>query len=54
MTEPYQFTLSSGETVWLLTVSQPILSSSGEFLGVSNADILAKTIDDLDYNGWQI
>ena len=50
LTEPYQFTLSNGETVWLLTVSQPILSSSGEFLGVSNADILAKTIDDLEYN----
>jgi methyl-accepting chemotaxis protein len=50
MTEPYQYQLSTGELVWLITISQPILSENNEFLGVSNCDILASTIEDLSYD----
>lgn len=50
MTEPYQYQLSTGEMVWLITISQPILSVNNEFLGVSNCDILASTIEDLSYD----
>lgn len=50
MTEPYQYQLSTGEMVWLITISQPILSANNEFLGVANCDILASTIEDLSYD----
>ncbi len=49
ITEPYQYTLSSGETVWLITLSEPIIDQSGTFIGVASCDILDETLRDLEY-----
>ena len=49
ITEPYPWELTTGETVWLITLSNPIISDSGEFLGVANCDILLDAIKDLNY-----
>lgn len=49
VTEPYEYELSTGEIVWLITLSTPIISPSGEFLGVANCDIDMNSIAGLDY-----
>jgi len=50
ITEPYAYQLSNGQTSWLISISNPIFSDKGEFLGVANCDIVADVINDLDYN----
>ena len=50
ITEPYQYELTNGETAWLITISVPVMSGSGKFLGVANCDIMADTINGLDYS----
>lgn len=50
ITEPYSYKLSTGKTVWLITISNPILDHNGKFLGVANTDILTDTINGLTYN----
>lgn len=50
ITEPYSYKLSNGNTVWLITISSPILDKSGKFLGTASADILTDTINNLTYN----
>ena len=50
ITEPYSYELSNGETVWLITISNPIMGKNDEFLGVSNCDILADTVNNLSYD----
>lgn len=50
VTEPYEYTLTNGQTIWLITISSPIVSSSGQFLGVSNCDIQTDTINGLSYD----
>jgi methyl-accepting chemotaxis protein len=50
ITEPYSYKLTTGETVWLITISNPILDGNGKFLGVANTDILTDTINTLSYN----
>jgi methyl-accepting chemotaxis protein len=50
ITEPYSYKLSNGSTVWLITISSPILDENGKILGVANADILTDTINSLTYN----
>ncbi len=50
ITEPYLYTLSNGHDVWMITISNPILSSTGQVLGVANCDILMETISGLDYD----
>lgn len=50
ITEPYSYKLTSGQTVWLITISNPILDKTGKFLGVANADILTDTINGLSYS----
>ena len=50
ITEPYQYTLSTGETIWLITISCPILDANGKFYGVTNCDIKTDTINELPYN----
>ncbi len=50
ITEPYPYELTNGETSWLITISNPILSETGKFLGVANCDIMADTINGLDYS----
>jgi len=50
ITEPYSYKLTTGETVWLITVSSPIFDENGELIGVANCDILADTINNLKYD----
>ncbi|MEA4988354.1 MAG: methyl-accepting chemotaxis protein [Anaerovorax sp.] len=50
ITEPYSYTLTTGETVWLVTLSNPIIDNSGRFLGVATCDILTDSLDTLSYN----
>lgn len=50
VTEPYAYELTTGETVWLITLSNPVVNEKGEFLGVANCDILTGAIDSLAYN----
>jgi len=49
VTEPYEYQLSTGEKVWLITLSSPIVNKNGEFLGVANCDIDMSSIAGLDY-----
>jgi len=55
ITEPYSYELSNGQTVWLITISDPILDESGKFIGVANTDILTDKINNLNYdlNGYK-
>ena len=50
ITEPYSYTLSNGTTIWLITISNPILNEEGKFIGVANCDILADTLNGLSYD----
>lgn len=50
ITEPYSYQLSNGETVWLITISNPIFDKFGNFIGVTNCDILSDTINSLSYD----
>lgn len=50
ITEPYSYELSNGETVWLITLSNPVLDKNGNFIGVANCDILTSAISDLEYD----
>lgn len=49
VTEPYQYQLSTGEKIWLITLSSPIVDKNGEFLGVANCDIDMSSIAGLNY-----
>jgi methyl-accepting chemotaxis protein len=50
ITAPYSYELSTGETVWLITLSTPIVDSNGAFIGVANCDILTDGIGTLEYD----
>ncbi len=50
VTEPYEYELSTGEKVWLITLSTPIVNENGEFLGVANCDIDMSSIEGLNYD----
>lgn len=50
ITEPYPYKLTTGETVYLITLSTPITDSSGTFLGVANCDILAESINSIAFD----
>lgn len=50
ITEPYSWELSTGEVVWLITLSNPIIDNSGKFIGVANCDILTSTISELAFD----
>lgn len=49
VTEPYEYELTNGETVWLVTLSNPVVDDDGTFLGVANCDILAEYINTLPF-----
>ena len=49
VTEPYEYQLSTGEKVWLITLSSPIVNKNGEFLGVANCDIDMSSIAGINY-----
>lgn len=50
ITQPYSYELTTGETVWLITLSNPILDKNGKFIGVANCDILTDYISKLPYD----
>ncbi len=50
ITEPYEYELTNGETVYLVSMSQPIFNAEGDFIGVTNCDILAEVFLGLDYD----
>lgn len=50
ITEPYPYKLTTGETVYLITLSTPVTDSQGAFLGVANCDILAESINSIDFD----
>ncbi len=50
VTEPYEYQLTNGQKVYLITLSNPVTDSTGKFLGVANCDILADSIGQLNYN----
>lgn len=50
LTEPYEYEVKKNETVQLVSVSEPILDADGNFLGVAVLDVLASSIDDLNYD----
>ncbi len=50
ITEPYSWELSTGEVVWLITLSNPIIDDNGKFIGVANCDILTSTISELTFD----
>ena len=49
VTEPYPYELTNGNTVYLVTLSTPVVDGSGVFLGVANCDILAESINGIDF-----
>lgn len=50
ITEPYPYELTNGETVYLITLSSPIIDNNGTFLGVANCDILADSINSIPFS----
>ena len=48
VTESYSYELTNGQTVWLVTLSNPIIEN-GRFLGVANCDIVVDSIGELDF-----
>ena len=50
VTEPYAYELTTGETVWLVTLSTPVTDKNGRFIGVANCDILAESINSIAFN----
>ncbi|QHI73834.1 methyl-accepting chemotaxis protein [Aminipila terrae] len=49
VTEPYEYKLTTGEKVWLISLCCPIINNNGEFLGVVTCDINMKSIAGLNY-----
>lgn len=50
ITEPYSYQLTTGETVWLITIATPITDENGKFLGVATCDVKTDTISNLAYD----
>jgi methyl-accepting chemotaxis protein len=50
ITEPYIWTLTNGEVVYLVSISVPLLDENGEFLGVVNCDVAADTLASLSFD----
>lgn len=50
ITEPYSYKLSNGNTVWLISICNPIFDSKNTFLGVAEIDILCDNFTKLNYD----
>jgi methyl-accepting chemotaxis protein len=50
ITEPYLYELTNGETVCLITLSNPIIDANGNCLGVACCDIVADVLFELNYD----
>lgn len=50
VTEPYSWTLTNGQQIWLITISIPMLNDGGKFIGTVNCDVSVDTILNLNYD----
>lgn len=50
VTEPYEYQLTEDKVVWLITLSNPVLDDSGNFIGIASCDILMDSIGGLNYS----
>ena len=50
ITEPYPWTLTNGQVIWLITMTIPLLDSSGNFIGITTCDVNVDTINNLQYD----
>ncbi|MGE4213858.1 MAG: methyl-accepting chemotaxis protein [Anaerotignaceae bacterium] len=50
ITEPYEYQLTEDKVVWLITLSNPVLDDSGNFIGIASCDILMDSIGGLNYS----
>ncbi len=48
ITAPFDYTLTDGKTVTLITLSTPVIEN-GKFIGVANCSMLLDTLGELDY-----
>ena len=48
--EPYSWTLTNGQVIWLISISVPMVDSNGNFIGVTNCDVTVDTINNLAYD----
>lgn len=49
ITKPYAYEMTDGSTTYLITLSTPILTKEGEFIGVANCDMNVSTLYELSY-----
>ncbi len=50
LTNPYNYTLTDGTIVRLMTVSYPVYNSTNRFVGVACFDVIASKISELEFN----
>ena len=48
--EPYSWTLTNGQVIWLISISVPMFDDNGNFIGVTNCDVTVDTINNLMYD----
>lgn len=48
ITEPYSWTLTNGQVIWLITYAVPLYDARGSFIGVASCDVSTDTINALD------
>ena len=49
ITEPYSWTLTNGDVVWLISISVPLYDSHDNFIGVTTCDVSTDTINNLEF-----
>ncbi|MCR4654589.1 MAG: HAMP domain-containing protein [Eubacterium sp.] len=49
ITKPYAYEMTDGSTTYLITLSTPILTKEGKFIGVANCDMNVSTLYELSY-----
>lgn len=50
VSEPYEWTLTNGDVIWLISISVPLLDKNGDFIGVTNCDVTVDTVANLSYD----
>ena len=50
VTDPYEWTLSDGKTIKIITIANPVYDENGKFVGVVNCDFRAEEITGLKYD----
>lgn len=49
ITEPYSYTLPTGKTIWVITISSPVFDENKKFLGIATCSVQANTFSELAY-----